>query len=206
MQHDPVRGGTRVAAVRAPADTDAVVIRESQADPDRFGVLYDRYAVQLYRYAHRRIGPQIAEDVVAETFSAAFRARTRYDLTRADARPWLFGILTRELASHHRKEAARYRMMANTPIQDLIDGPADRVAAEVSAQAARGQLATALAALAPRDRDVLLLVAWNDFSYEEIARALGIPIGTVRSRLNRARRKTRAALGCDPTAMFEENA
>jgi RNA polymerase sigma factor (sigma-70 family) len=206
MQHDPVQGGTRVITVRTPTDTDAEVIRESQTNPDRFAVLYDRHAAHLYRYAYRRIGPQIAEDVVAETFTAAFRVRTRYDLSRADARPWLFGILTRELASHHRKEAARYRTMASTPIQDLTEGPADRVAAEVSAEAARGQLATALAALAPRDRDVLLLVAWNDFNYEEIAEALGIPVGTVRSRLNRARRKTRAVLGCDPTAIFEENA
>jgi RNA polymerase sigma factor (sigma-70 family) len=75
------------------------------------------------------------------------------------------------------------------------DSPADRVDADVTAQSSRGELALALASLSAGDRDVLLLVAWGDFSYEEVARALNIPIGTVRSRLNRARRKVRAALG-----------
>ena len=206
MPGNRIQGEKHVMVVKVPAETDATAIRKSQLDPDRFAVLYDRYASQLYRYASRLIGPQVAEDVVAETFIAAFRARTRYDLSREDARPWLFGILIRELASYHRQEAARYRTMANTPIGDLIEGPADRVAAQVSAEAARGLLATALAALSPRDRDVLLLVAWSDFSYEEVSAALSIPVGTVRSRLHRARRTTRAVLGCDPTAMFEENA
>ena len=64
--------------------------------------------------------------------------------------------------------------------------------------AAQGPLAGALAALSAGDRHVLLLVAWADLGYQEVAEALGIPVGTVRSRLNRARRKVRTALGADP--------
>jgi RNA polymerase sigma factor (sigma-70 family) len=186
------------------ADTDAAVIRASLADPDRFAPIYDRYAAMLYRYAYQRVGPEIADDVVAEAFLAAFRGRASYDLGRQDARPWLFGILTRELASHHRREQARYRAMSRSAHDTVQDGPADRVAARVVAGAARGPLAAALAGLAPGDRDVLLLVAWGQLSYGEVADALNIPPGTVGSRLNRARRKVRKALGgFDPTTITE---
>lgn len=187
------------------AETDAAIIQASLGDPDRFAAIYDRYAAILYRYAHQRVGEQIADDAVAETFLAAFRGRGQYDLSRPDARPWLFGILTRKLASHHRKEKARYRAMARSAPEGVLAGPADEVAARVIADSARRPLAAALAALSPGDRDVLLLVAWGQLSYEEVAAALRIPTGTVGSRLNRARRKVRKALGgVDPTGEMEE--
>ena len=190
----------------AGADTDAAVIRASLADPDRFAPIYDRYAAMLYRYAYQRMGPEIADDVVAEAFLAAFRGRASYDLGRQDARPWLFGILTREMATYHRREQARYRAMSRSAHETVQDGPADQVAAKVVADAARGPLAAALAGLATGDRDVLLLVAWGQLSYDEVADALHIPQGTVGSRLNRARRKVRKALGnVDPTLTKEEN-
>jgi RNA polymerase sigma factor (sigma-70 family) len=189
-----------MAAVTPVAgDADATVIRDSWADPDRFAALYDRYAAQLYRYAYQRVGQQVAEDVVADTFLAAFGQRTSYDLARPDARPWLYGILTRKLARHHRRERADYRALARSVPDGVVDGPADRVAARVTAAAARAPLAAALAGLSAADRDVLLLFAWGQLSYDEIATALRIPVGTVRSRLNRARRKVREALGdADP--------
>ncbi|MEU7903432.1 RNA polymerase sigma factor [Actinoplanes sp. NPDC049118] len=194
------------AAADTHADSDAAVIRASLADPDRFAAIYDRYAAMLYRYAYQRVGPEIADDVVAETFLAAFRGRASYDLDRQDARPWLFGILTRELATHHRRERARYRAMARTTHDTVQDGPADQVTARVVADAARGPLAAALADLAPGDRDVLLLVAWGQLSYDEVADSLNIPAGTVGSRLSRARRKVRLALrGFDPTMNTEES-
>jgi RNA polymerase sigma factor (sigma-70 family) len=191
--------------VTAAALPDAAVIRESWRDAEHFAVLYDRYAAQLYRFAYRRVGSEAAEDVVADTFLAAFRARRRYDVARPDARPWLFGILTKEIARRRRSEEARYRALARVANQATVDGDADRVLAGVSARAARGALAAALSRLSPGDRDVLLLVAWGDLSYEEVAQALGIPVGTVRSRLNRARRKTQEALGgSDPAELIEE--
>jgi RNA polymerase sigma factor (sigma-70 family) len=192
----PVAAGTPDAA--GPG-ADAAAIEASWRDGDRFAAIYDRYAAQLYRYAYQRVGPQAAEDVVAETFLAAFQGRISYDLTRADARPWLFGILTRKLARHHRAERADYRAVVRAAGRSgpdaPDDGPADRVAARVSADAARAPLAAALAGLSRGDRDVLLLVAWGQLSYDEVATALKIPLGTVRSRLNRARRKVRTALG-----------
>ncbi|MFB4303479.1 RNA polymerase sigma factor [Actinomadura sp. NTSP31] len=182
---------------------DAELIERSRADPEAFAVLFDRYSAMLYRYVSRRLGPETAEDVVGETFLVAFSKRHRYDLAHQDARPWLFGIATKLVARHHRSEAARYRALRRSPVDGPAEGPAERVAAGVTAWASRPALAAALAALPRRDLDVLLLVAWGDLAYEEAARALGIPVGTVRSRLNRARRKVRAALG-DTNPMDEE--
>ncbi|RKS76606.1 RNA polymerase sigma-70 factor (ECF subfamily) [Actinomadura pelletieri DSM 43383] len=174
---------------------DADLIESSLTDPEAFAALFDRYAAMLFRYVSRRLGPEAAEDVVGETFLAAFSGRRRYDLAQRDARPWLFGIATKLVARHHRAEAARYRALRRTPVDGPVEGPADRVAAGVTASASRPVLAEALAGLPRRDLDVLLLVAWGDLAYEEVARALDIPVGTVRSRLNRARRKVRAVLG-----------
>ncbi|SNR28448.1 RNA polymerase sigma factor [Actinomadura mexicana] len=180
-------------------ECDAALIERSLADPEAFAALFDRYSAMLYRYVSRRLG-EAAEDVVGETFLVAFSKRHRYDLEQRDARPWLFGIATKLVARHHRAEAARYRALRRSPVDGPVEGPDDRVAAGVTASATRPALAAALSGLARRDLDVLLLVAWGDLSYEEAARALGIPVGTVRSRLNRARRKVRAALGdTDPT-------
>lgn len=180
---------------------DAELMDGSPTDADRFAALYGRYSAALYRYAFQRVGEQVAEDVVADTFLAAFAQRAAYDPGRADVRPWLFGILTRKLARHFRAEKSHYRAILRASAEATIEGPADRVAAMVAAGAVRKPLVAALARLSAGDRDVLLLVAWCDFSYDEVAAALDIPVGTVRSRLNRARRKVRDALGgTDPTA------
>ena len=193
------------AAEPAGGLADSAAIRQSVRQPEQFAVLYDRYATVLHRYAGRRVGDQVADDLVAATFLAAFRGRQRYDLARASALPWLFGILTKEIARRQRTEKARFRALERAWSDRPADGLADQVAADVSAQAAGGRLAAALARLSPAERGVLLLIAWGDLSYDEAAQALGIPVGTVRSRLNRARRKVREALGgTNPTAVTEE--
>ncbi|MDR8407589.1 RNA polymerase sigma factor [Nonomuraea sp. 3-1Str] len=189
-------------ATRGP---DADLVSASWTQPEAFAELFDRYSGMLYRYVSKRLGPEPAEDLVGETFLVAFSRRKSYDLAYADARPWLFGILTKLISRHHRSEAARYRALLRAPVEDRVDSPADRVAAGVTAQASRPELASALAALPAKDRDVLLLIAWGDLSYEEPAQALGTPIGTVRSRLNRGRRKVRAALG-DTNPLLDEEA
>ena len=200
------RGRAEEPAAEPAGDlADSAAIRQSLRQPERFAVLYDRYATVLHRYAGRRVGDQVADDLVAATFLAAFRARQRYDLARASARPWLFGILTKEIARRHRTETARLRALERAWSERPAGGLADQVADDVSAQAAKGLLAAALARLSPAERGVLLLIAWGDLSYDEAAQARGIPVGTVRSRLNRARRKVREALGgTNPAAVTEE--
>lgn len=182
------------ASADAGADTGATALSVSMRDTDDFGVLYDRYAGQLYRYAYQRAA-DAAQDIVADTFLAAFQQRATFDPARGEVRPWLFGILTRKLARYHRAEKARYVALSRAAEPDTEDNPDERVTDAVSAAAMRAPLAAALARLSAGDRDVLLLVAWADCTYEEVATVLGIPIGTVRSRLNRARRKVRQALG-----------
>ncbi|MFI2713853.1 RNA polymerase sigma factor [Micromonospora sp. NPDC018662] len=177
--------------------TDAEVVRDSLTEPARFGLLYERHAKVLHIYAYRRLGREAAEDVVAETFMKAFRARRTYDLSRQDARPWFFAIAIREIARHHRIEQARYRVLLRSADDQREECHADRVADAASAQIWRRPLIEALMRLTRRERDVLLMVAWADLTYEEIARALEIPLGTVRSRLNRARQKIRKYLPDD---------
>jgi RNA polymerase sigma factor (sigma-70 family) len=196
-----------VDAVARVAVTDAEIIERSWPEPERFAEVFDRHAAHIHRYVARRLGRDVAGDVVAETFLAAFGKRHGYDLGRPDARPWLYGIATNLVGQHRRDEVRRYRLQLALPPEAIEACPADRVAEHVSAQAVRRPLAAAVADLSAGDRDVLLLVAWEQFSYDEVAAALQIPVGTVRSRLNRARRQVRAALGdTDPTMTVEERA
>ncbi|MFG1851136.1 RNA polymerase sigma factor [Actinomadura geliboluensis] len=188
----------------APPGDDAALIERSLREPEVFAALYDRHAPAVHRYVRRRLGDQAADDVVAETFLAAFRRRGRYDPDRPDALPWLYGIAANLIGKHRRSETRMLRALARTgadPVTDPMEGADARVSASASSRA----LAGALAGLSARDRDVLLLVAWADLSYQQVAEALSIPLGTVRSRLNRARRKVREALGgSDPTLVHEE--
>ena len=149
------------------------------------------------------LGPDAADDLAAETFLVAFRRRHRFDPARGAARPWLFGIATNLVAQHRRAESRWYAALARAGADPLIApsasaGDEDRIADRVAAFQARPALAAVLARLPDRDRDVLLLVAVGGLSYAEVAFALGIPEGTVGSRLNRARRKIIAALSGRP--------
>ncbi|BCJ36895.1 DNA-directed RNA polymerase sigma-70 factor [Actinocatenispora thailandica] len=158
-----------------------------------FAALFDRHAVALHRYLARRAGTGLADDLLAQTFLIAYERRGAYDRTRPDARPWLYGIAGNLLRRRSRDEVRQYQAWARTGVDPVAADHAGRVADAVDAQVAAGRLAGALAALAYPDREVLLLVAWGELSYPEVAAALDIPIGTVRSRLHRARARIRAA-------------
>ncbi|GLZ16437.1 DNA-directed RNA polymerase sigma-70 factor [Actinomadura sp. NBRC 104425] len=192
----PPSGGDSPGAARHDPDADdSSAIAASLHDPDQFTVLYDRHAEAVYRYVAGRLGAQAADDVAAETFLVAFRRRERFDATRGSVRSWLFGIATRLVAQHRRAETRRYRALARVGAEREAAGHEDRVVTWVTAEGMQPRLASALAALSAKERDVVLLAALSRLGHEEIAAALGIPYGTVGSRLNRARRKLRAALG-----------
>lgn len=161
--------------------TDAQAIGASLADPEEFAVLFDRHFNAIHGYAQRRVGPSLADEIAAETFTRAFDRRRRYDTNREDARPWLLGITANLLRRHWRSERRRLDAYARS---------GGREQAELSGPLA-AELAAAIKALPRREREPLLLLAWADLSYEEIALALDIPIGTVRSRISRARTKLR---------------
>jgi RNA polymerase sigma factor (sigma-70 family) len=164
------------------------------ADPERFTVVHDRYFAVIYRYVAGRLGTQAAEDVAAETFLVAFDRRGTFDADRGDLRVWLFGIATNLVARHRRKEARHYRALSRLAPPRDAEGHESRVVAAVAAGRLVPQLAKGLSQLSAKERDVLLLVAIGQLGYEEIAAALGVPVGTVGSRLNRARKKLNSVL------------
>src|SRR5580700_5756294 len=191
--------------MRSATADDAAVIESSWREPEWFAVLFDRHAPHIHRYLARRAGRQVADDLVAETFLTAFAKRDRYDLGYSDARPWLYGIATNLVGQHRRDEVRQYRIMQGAVAEPEVPDHADRVAAGVTAQATRALLDAALAELSAGDRDVLLLIAWEQLTCQEVSRALAIPAGTVRSRLHRARTKVRQVLaGTGAAATYEE--
>jgi RNA polymerase sigma factor (sigma-70 family) len=194
---------------------DAAIIELSWHAPEVFAALYDRHAAALHRYAARRLGGTAADDIVAGTFLDAFSKRRRYDPAARDARPWLYGIAANLIGKHARAEVRMLRAYARTGTDPVLtagtghapqtDEAADEALRHVSSAAVQRELAAAVAGLPSADRDVLLMIAWADLSYAEVATALNIPVGTVRSRLHRARTRIRATLGgYDPTAIREE--
>ena len=173
---------------------DASVLWRSQRDPEHFAVLFERHAGVIGRYVARRLGPEAAEDIVADTFLIAFRGRAGYDLTRSDARPWLYGIAGNLIRRHVRTEVRALRALERGGADPVAESFADQADARVTAWAVSKTIAAEIASLTTEQRDVLLLVAWADLTYDQVAEALGVPEGTVRSRMNRARTRLREAL------------
>jgi RNA polymerase sigma-70 factor (ECF subfamily) len=157
--------------------TDAQAIHASLAEPEAFAVLFDRHFGAIHGYAQRRVGADLADEIAAETFTRAFDRRRRFDVSHESARPWLLGIAANLLRRHWRTERRRLDAYARST------GRPDTALSEPVA----GDLAAALRNLSRREREPLLLLAWADLSYDEIAVALEIPVGTVRSRISRAR-------------------
>jgi RNA polymerase sigma factor (sigma-70 family) len=174
-----------------PPPTEADLVRNG------FAEVFDRYYEHIYAYAARRLGPDLGEDVAAETFLVAYDRRDTFDPSRTEARPWLYGIAANLIMRHGRAEARRYRALARGAEPGEGPDTADEIVGRVDARVARGKLAEALRRLAAPDREVLLLIAWAGLNQQEAAAALGIPPGTVRSRLHRARQAMRKALGTD---------
>jgi RNA polymerase sigma factor (sigma-70 family) len=178
-----------------PPAADAAVIEQSWAEPERFEAIFRRYFGRIHQYLAARVGARIADDLAAEVFTIAFAQRQRYDLARECARPWLYGIATNLVGTYRRQEQRRYRALARADAHSVAPSEEDLVTERVSAAAAGPALAAALAGLGSGDRDVLLLVAVAGLDNQEVALSLGIPCGTVRSRLSRARARLRASLG-----------
>jgi RNA polymerase sigma factor (sigma-70 family) len=182
--------------------SDAAVIATSLGEPARFGVVFDRHATSVFRFLVRRVGVDDAEALLGDVFRIAFEKRATYDGQRPSARPWLYGIATNLLARHRRSEARRVRATARALAQHVATGtvadPADGVDEALDARALWLRVGDAVAELPEAERNALLLFVWEEISYDEIATALNVPVGTVRSRLNRARgrlRELRSSIG-----------
>jgi RNA polymerase sigma-70 factor (ECF subfamily) len=184
--------------------SDADLIARSLAEPDLFTAVFDRHSGEILRYVYARLGPEVAEDVTAETFLAAFRGRGKYDGAWSDARPWLYGIAVRQIRRHWRVEGRRLRLLRSARADGPAEDHSDRVAERVTAERLGPRLAAVVAALPRQDRDLLLLVAWAELSYAEAAAALGTTTSAVKARLYRIRVRMRRELG-GANPMNEEN-
>ncbi len=177
----------------SPSDvTDAEAIVASREAPEHFALIFRRHYRTVYRYVVGAVGRDDGPDVAADVFVRAFAARHRFDTRFRSARPWLLGIaahlVRRVYRSRERRDRA-LRLLGGYAVPDV--GFEDDAVARIDAGDRVGSVGALLGSLSPEQRDVVGLFALGGLSYEEIAQALDIPVGTVKSRLTRARRRLR---------------
>lgn len=152
-----------------------------------FVALYECTHASIYRYASRRVGSNLAEEITATTFAEAWASRGRYDASLASPKTWIWAIATKLVARHLRSEARRLRALSRMTDEPFARETTDDSDRRLDAAVEWGEVAGLIADLSECDRDIVLLYAWADLSYEEISSVLDIPVGTVKSRLSRAR-------------------
>ena len=176
---------------------DAVLMRAANTDPAHFGTLFDRHFAAVYRFCERRVGRDLAEDLAGETFRRAFEALDSYDLSRPSALPWLYRIALNLVRDALRARAAEDRAYARLHALFGTGWPSedDQAARRAEARADLAVLARLLLAEPEEDVEALFLHVWDGLSYADVATALGVPVGTVRSRLSRLRHRLEVGLG-----------
>ncbi len=180
--------------------TDAELLSAVAEDPEAFLGIFERHFDAVHGFIARQLGRAAAEDAVAEVFVRALRSAQTFVPESADARPWLLGIATNVVRAELRQRYAR----AQQPIEAVEPPSAPADESRLDAVGDLAEVKRAMELIPIDDREPLLLFAWLDLSYEEIALALGIPIGTVRSRIARARRRLRSELGSEPMEAVAE--
>jgi RNA polymerase sigma-70 factor (ECF subfamily) len=168
--------------------------RSLHGDGEAFEALFHRHYPEIHRFLRARVGSDAADDLAAETFTTAFRRRGDYDLCHREARPWLYGIAVNLLRAHRRAEQRWLRGRAHL-------AGADPAGSEPGISSATAE---ALLALTLDERNLILLFAWVDLSYEQLSAVLDVPVGTIRSRLNRTRGKLRRHLAAPSQAALAE--
>ena len=187
------------------ADDGMLWSRVREGDADALGCLYERHATTLYNYCFRRIGEwSTAEDLVSIVFLEAWRHR-RQELPADKVLPWLYGIATNVVRNRRRAERRYAAALRRVPERDTAPGFADEADSRVDDERQMQQLLAVIGRLPRRQQEVLVLCGWCGLSYEEASVALGVPVGTVRSRLSRARRRLRE-LDCDVDGEWQAEA
>jgi RNA polymerase sigma factor (sigma-70 family) len=182
---------------------DPELLRRSVERPEVFEGIFERHYDNILRFARQRAGHDVGEDIAARTFEIAFARRASFDPAYRSARPWLLGICSNLIRHQFRDEQAHLRGLARLPLDPDLEGIDDPDRAD--AARLRPLVFEAIRELRPEDRDTFLLFALADASYQQISEALGVPVGTVRSRLNRARRILRERLGGQVAITSEMN-
>jgi RNA polymerase sigma-70 factor (ECF subfamily) len=197
--HDPAELSASIGKehVMGHAQSDGSVIAASLAEPERFAEIFDRHFATVFRFAERRVGRDQAGEVASETFARAFAKRGSFRPEVEDALPWLLGIASK-LILHERRRFVRYLAAVERVAADTraVEYESDLVAADrrLDAPLDWARMRAALLTLSDVDRELLLLVAWDELSYDEAAAVLELPLGTVRSKLHRAKAHLRELL------------
>jgi RNA polymerase sigma-70 factor, ECF subfamily len=172
--------------VRTPSDAE-LWRQASLGEAAAFGVLFERHARAIYNYCFRRTGEwPLAEDLTSVVFLEAWRRRAAVTLAGDSALPWLYGVAT-NVVRNQRRAKRRYRAaLQRVPRERPAEFVGD-VEGRLDDERVMRALLEAMAKLPRAQRDVIALCLWSELSYQEAAVALGVPVGTVRSRLARAR-------------------
>ncbi|MCX5212641.1 RNA polymerase sigma factor [Kitasatospora sp. NBC_00240] len=161
-------------------------------DQSALGELFDEQARDLYRYAVRASGDwAMAEDIVSLTFLEAWRLRGKLREEGESVRPWLFGIAANVLRNTARAARRHQAALARMPAREVMPDFADELVSRLDDSAELAAAHRALARLRRGEREVFTLCVWAGLDYAGAAQALGVPVGTVRSRLSRARTRLR---------------
>lgn len=193
------------SSARGGDDPGVPVPSRGLARPE-FESAYENHVGGIYRFAQRRLGPAMAEEITAQTFAEAWRTRDRYQPDRGTPAAWLYGIAANVIRHHRRDEVRQLRALAasgSDPAWVVED--ANRVVERLHAGEEWPKVADALAGMKPKDRDIITLYCWEGLSYQEVADALDLPVGTVRSRLSRARTRLAAAVGRSQAGQGEQS-
>lgn len=165
--------------------------RAVEGEPEAFGILFERHARPVYNYLFRRTADwSLAEDLTSVVFLEAWRRRRDVRLQHDLALPWLLGVATNVLRNRRRSQW-RYRAALERMPRERGEDFADDANARLDDERHMRSALRAMSRLPKREQDVVALCGWADLSYEEAAAALGVPVGTVRSRLSRARARLR---------------
>ena len=175
---------------------DAELVELSWGDPAAFAGLFDRHFVAVYRFCVRRTNQTAAEDLAGETFRRAFESRHRYEVQHRDAKPWLLGIASNLIRNYYRNENRRVRAYSalSGQMANSVSDAAWSIAAQLDARADLAVVAAGLKSLPTEEVDALTMYVWEELSYAQIAEVQGVPVGTIRSRLNRVRGRIRELL------------
>ncbi|GBE24051.1 ECF RNA polymerase sigma factor SigW [bacterium BMS3Bbin02] len=161
-----------------------------RGDHDAFERVFDRHADLIFRFARRRTGDvDLAEEIVSQVFLEAWRQRSRVELLGGSLRSWLLGVAANLVKRHWRRLDRRNRAIGRFALPVPVLDHADEVAERLDGQRRLIGLRAKLEKMPRKHVEVLLLWAWEELSYEEIAKVLNIPVGTVRSRLSRTRKR-----------------
>jgi len=168
-------------------DDSVLWARSREGDADAFALLFERHAKAIYNYCFRRIGDWgVAEDLLSVVFLEAWRRR-RKQLPPDKVLPWLYGIATNVVRNRRRAERRYRAALARVPAPRFEPDFGDELDARLDDERLMGRALELLAQLPPGQQDVLVLCEWSELNYDDTALALGVPVGTVRSRLSRAR-------------------